>query len=129
MKYELSGQHLIGGRWTAAGSESFDAVNPATGEAIGPKFFEATAGEVDEALSAAADAAVAVRDRDPRWPAELLDAIASQIEGLGDELLERGELETALPRARLTGERARTCGQLAHVRQDRSRRLVGRGRH
>src|SRR5204863_5111801 len=51
-------------------------------------------------------------ERDPRWPAELLEAIATQIEALGDNLLERGELETALPRSRLTGERARTCGQL-----------------
>src|SRR5262249_3950238 len=52
------------------------------------------------------------RDHDPLWPAKLLDAIAAQIDALGDGLLERGELETALPRARLTGERARTCGQL-----------------
>ena len=59
-----------------------------------------------------AAAFLAVRERDPLWPAELLDAIASQIEALGDELLERGEAETALPRARLTGERARTCAQL-----------------
>ncbi|HEX5472118.1 MAG TPA: aldehyde dehydrogenase (NADP(+)), partial [Lacipirellulaceae bacterium] len=51
-------------------------------------------------------------DGDPRWSADLLEAIASQIEALGDELLERGELETALPRPRLIGERARTCGQL-----------------
>ena len=31
---------------------------------------------------------------------------------LGDALLERAALETALPRGRLEGERARTCGQL-----------------
>src|SRR5439155_20623256 len=51
-------------------------------------------------------------DLPPRWSADLLDAIASKIMDLGDALLERGEAETALPRVRLTGERARTTGQL-----------------
>src|SRR5690606_28540093 len=38
--------------------------------------------------------------------------IASEIEALGDELLQRAHAETGLPMARLTGERARTTGQL-----------------
>ena len=112
MKHELCGCHWIEGRWQSAGGETFEAVNPATGEALAPSFAEATSGEVDAALWAAREAFLAARERDPRWPAELLDAIAAQIEALGDDLLERAELETALPRARLTGERARTCGQL-----------------
>src|SRR5439155_17617237 len=40
------------------------------------------------------------------------EAIAAKIMDLGDALLERGEAETALPRPRLTGERARTTNQL-----------------
>jgi 2,5-dioxopentanoate dehydrogenase len=115
MKHELSGRHYIDGRWVAAAtsdSDSFQAVNPATGEDLAPGFAEARSDEVDKALSAARDAFMAVKERDPRWPAELLKAIATQIEELGDDLLERGELETALPRARLTGERTRTCSQL-----------------
>src|SRR6476646_6740095 len=112
MKYDLCGYHCIDGRWKAAGDETFDALNPATGETLSPHFAEATIDEVNAAVLAARHALLAVRDRDPLWPAELLDAIASQIEGLGDELLDRGEAETALPRPRLTGERARTCGQL-----------------
>jgi NADP-dependent aldehyde dehydrogenase len=43
--------------------------------------------------------------------AAFLDEIASQIEKLGDELLETASAETNLPLPRLTGERARTCGQ------------------
>src|SRR3954468_6341305 len=112
MIYELCGRHWINGRWRASGEETFNALNPATGETLEPPFAEASIDEVDAAVSGARRAFLGVRDRDPRWPAELLDAIASQIEGLGDELLERGEAETALPRARLTGERARTCAQL-----------------
>jgi NADP-dependent aldehyde dehydrogenase len=115
MALELCGRNLIEGRWMAAATEgeaAFEAVNAATGVAVAPKFAEATAGDVDAALSAARAAFLTVRERNAGWPAELLEAIASQIEALGDELLERGELETALPRARLTSERSRTCAQL-----------------
>src|SRR4051812_35534225 len=105
MKHELNGQHWIDGHWTAAGSETFNAVNPATGADLAPHFAEAIISEVDAALSVAHAAFLAVQECDPRWPADLLEAIASQIDGLGDDLLERGELETALPRPRLTGER------------------------
>jgi 2,5-dioxopentanoate dehydrogenase len=115
MSHQLCGRHLINGRWVAAasaGRETFTAVDPATGAALAPAFAEATLGEVDAALSAARQAFSAVQEHYPYWPAELLEAIAAQIEALGDELLQRGEAETALPCARLTGERARTCAQL-----------------
>ncbi len=112
MKYEFCGRHWIDGGWKAAGAETFEAVNPATSESLAPKFAEATTDEVHAALSAAHSAFLAARELDPRWPAKLLETIATQIEALGDDLLERGELETALPRARLTAERGRTCGQL-----------------
>jgi NADP-dependent aldehyde dehydrogenase len=112
MKHEPCGRHWIDGRWQSAGDEYFDAMNPATGTALGPRFVEATPGEIDAAMTAARLAFLEVGGLDPCWPAEFLESIATQIEALGDELLERGELETALPCARLSGERARTCGQL-----------------
>ncbi|MGY1893771.1 aldehyde dehydrogenase family protein, partial [Pseudomonas sp. SDT291_1_S447] len=43
--------------------------------------------------------------------ASFLEAIATQIEALGDELIERAVAETGLPHARIQGERGRTCGQ------------------
>ena len=115
MNHQLSGRHLIDGRWVAAAPAddgAFSSVSPMTGEALAPHFSEATPAEVESALSAARKTFVAVHDLDPRWPAALLEAIAARIESLGDDLLQRGEAETALPRARLTGERARTCSQL-----------------
>jgi len=112
MSQRLTGQHSIAGEFTAAPSATFDSVNPGTGEILSPKFAEANSDEVDSAMAAARAAFLEVREREPRWPAELLEAIARHIEALGDDLLERGELETALPRARLTGERTRTCAQL-----------------
>jgi NADP-dependent aldehyde dehydrogenase len=91
---------------------TFKAISPATGEALEPPFAEATSADVDRAVAAATEAFERTRDLPPHWPADLLDAIAAQIDALGDKLLERGEAETALPRARLTGERARTTNQL-----------------
>ena len=88
------------------------ATNPATGEQLQPGFAEASDAEVNAAVAAAVAAFDQTLDLPPRWPADFLDAIAERIMSLGDALLERGEAETALPRARLTGERARTVGQI-----------------
>ncbi|WP_184544346.1 aldehyde dehydrogenase (NADP(+)) [Mucilaginibacter sp. FT3.2] len=43
---------------------------------------------------------------------DFLEAIATEIEALGDPLLQKASEETNLPIARLTGERGRTTGQL-----------------
>ncbi len=108
----LTGSHLINGQWVAAGTKTFQGENPATGEKLSPQFGEAGKAEVNAALSAAGGAFEAAFDLPHGWQAKLLDAIAARIMDLGDALLERGEQETALPRARLAGERGRTCGQL-----------------
>ncbi len=112
MNPQLRGRHWIDGDWTSSGRETFQAVNPATGQVLEPCFAEAIFAEVDQAAQAVRHAQLAVRELDPRWPAHLLDVIALQIEELGDGLLEHAEAETALSRARLIGERARTCSQL-----------------
>ncbi|MSU70364.1 MAG: aldehyde dehydrogenase (NADP(+)) [Opitutaceae bacterium] len=108
----LHGKSLLAGQTGAPGNAVFRAVDPATGEALLPDFTEAQVAEVDAALQAAAAAFQDYR----RWPADtrarLLEAIATEIEALGDPLLQRAQLETGLPAARLQGERARTCGQL-----------------
>src|SRR5438034_6692800 len=112
MTHEIRGQHLIAGQWRSLVGANFSAGNPATGQTLQPSFAEAGAGEVNAAMEAASDAFEKSLDLPPKWPAELLDAIAAKIMDLGDPLLERVEMETALPRPRLTGERARTCGQI-----------------
>ncbi len=109
----LTGQHLIDGQWKRGNSPAtFNGVNPATGEALQPPIGEAGGAEVDAAAKAATAAFEQTLDLPPRWQADLLEAIAAKIMDLGDALLERGEAETALPRPRLTGERARTTNQL-----------------
>ena len=89
----------------------FQALNPATGETLPGDFHDATPSEIDAALTAAAGVADAFRQAPPALRAALLRAIADQIEALGQPLLDRARLETALPLPRLEGERARTTGQ------------------
>ena len=107
----LTGKSLLAGQPGATGGATFRAINPATGETLAPDFHEASLGEVDTALQAAAQAFANYRERPAATRAQLLEAIATEIEALGDALLQRANAETGLPLARLTGERARTCGQ------------------
>ena len=67
---------------------------------------------LDDALAAAAAAGPAFRDLPPARIAGFLEGIAVNIEALGDGLITTAAAETALPAARLTGERGRTVGQL-----------------
>ncbi len=48
----------------------------------------------------------------PRVAGELLEAIADSVGALGEALIDRAARETGLPAARLSGELARTTGQL-----------------
>jgi 2,5-dioxopentanoate dehydrogenase len=108
---DITGAILVGAEEHAA-SATFDAINPATGEAIGPKFSEAGESHVNDACALAAAAAPAFRDLAPDDRAQFLEAVADEIEALGDTLVERAVAESGLPKARLTGERGRTVGQL-----------------
>jgi alpha-ketoglutaric semialdehyde dehydrogenase len=88
------------------------ALNPATNEHFGPSFPEPSADQIEAALAAAAAAFDIYRETDLETRAAFLEAIATEIEALGDELIQTAVAETGLPQARITGERGRTCGQL-----------------
>lgn len=96
----------------AGDGPAFEAFDAATGTPIEPVFHEATAVQVDAACKAALAAFPESRAASPETRARFLEAIASEIESLGDPLLDRCRSETALPAARLQGERGRTCAQL-----------------
>lgn len=108
---DLTGAALLGSR-DLTGAATFQAIDPATGTALEPAFFEAGPAEVAEAAALAAQAYPLYRATTPAARAAFLDAIAANIEALGDTLIARAARETGLPVARLTGERARTTGQL-----------------
>ncbi len=108
----LTGELFIASKRVHREGAGFRAVAAATGAEIEPRFSAATAEDVDAAC-AAAEAAFPVYSNLPREQrAAFLEAIASEIEGLGDALIERAMAESGLPQARLAGERGRTAGQL-----------------
>lgn len=109
---ELHGKSVIGGVPSAAGHSSFHAIEPATGRQIEPAYSEATESQVDEALHLAGEAFETYRRRSPEDRARFLREIATQIESLGEELIDRANRETALGIERLRGERGRTMAQL-----------------
>ncbi len=108
----LSGAHLIAGQPAAAATNQFSATNPVTGLALPVRFAEASAEEVARACQLAEAAFPAYAALAPEKRADFLEAIADEIMTLGDALIERCTAETALPAARLTGERGRTVNQL-----------------
>jgi NADP-dependent aldehyde dehydrogenase len=109
---QLTGSHFIGADRSAEGKEMFHGMNPAARQPLDPPYPEATPHEVDRACDLAAEAFADFRARPPQQRAALLDRIASEIEAVGDPLIDRANQETALGPQRLTGERARTCNQL-----------------
>jgi NADP-dependent aldehyde dehydrogenase len=103
--------NLIAGR-PAGGHPELRVFNPATGQALPEVFAAASPALVDEAARAAHEAWTAFRLSSGPQRAQLLRAIAEEIENLGDALIQRAVLETGLPAGRITGERGRTCNQL-----------------
>ena len=107
----LHGNHLIAGRRVAPTGSTFQARNPSTSATLETSFGDATEADVDAALNAADDAFDALRGASYDKRAQFLDLLADKIMGLGDALLNQAHAETALPMARLTGERGRATGQ------------------
>lgn len=68
--------------------------------------------EVVEATQAARRAAEAYAAVSPEERARFLVRIAERLEERGDKWVETAHRETSLPKARLNGERGRTCAQL-----------------
>ena len=109
---QLRGQSLIGFEVSSRNGASFRAINPATGQAIAPDFHAADAADVDRAARMAQTAFRSYSRWTGKQKARLLNQISGAIEALGQELVERTALETALGQDRLKGELARTCNQL-----------------
>jgi alpha-ketoglutaric semialdehyde dehydrogenase len=109
---KLSGLSLIGAREGSREGEPMYASNPTTGQRLQPAFISATPEEVDLSARLAAEAFGIYRRVSGRDRGAFLRTIAAKIESIAEDVIERAGQETALPRARLQGETARTCGQL-----------------
>ncbi|NIC08116.1 aldehyde dehydrogenase (NADP(+)), partial [Billgrantia bachuensis] len=108
----LEGKMLIGQEAVSGSSKPINGVNPATGETLEPTYVGGGKAEVERACELAEAAFVTYRETSLEKRAAFLETAASEIEAIGDALIERAMAETGLPRARLEGERGRTCGQL-----------------
>lgn len=109
---EIQGRQYIGGTRSALGQPALESRAALDGAPYPVKFFEATQAEVLAAAASAAGAYPVFRRLSAAARADFLDAIAAEIDALGDDFISEVQRETALPAARLTGERGRTSGQM-----------------
>ena len=109
---EILPSQIIGYRNAQTNGEIFYGYNPFTGKQLSVVFKEATATEINESVELAHKAFTTYRKTTPAQRSLFLETIAANIDALGDDLLKIINEETALPLARLTGERGRTTGQL-----------------
>ena len=109
---DITGENLIGATRVMGQGMPFRAYNPAQAVELEPVFYGADEAEVGQACALAEAAFDTYRHTTPEQRASLLTAIATNIQALGDTLIERAAAETGLPVARLENERNRTMNQL-----------------
>ncbi|WP_323799338.1 aldehyde dehydrogenase (NADP(+)) [Parasphingorhabdus sp.] len=107
-----SGAMLIGGQWRRGSKGPIYSSDAITGEQITPAFNAGGMEEIESACRLAEAAFDQFRETSNERRATFLEAIATEIEALGDVLILRVMRETGLPRPRVEGERGRTMGQL-----------------
>lgn len=105
-------QHLIDGRWQGEADVTFHSYAPAQNSALPWYFPEAGPAELTALTDSAAAAFSQYRHNSRAQRAAFLRQIALEIEALGAVLIDTVMAETALPQARVEGERGRTCAQL-----------------
>lgn len=114
-------QVLIAGEWRNPTHPvgSFRALDPASGEAIGPEFPRSGIEDIELAVVSAAQAADALAVTKPARIAAFLDAYANAIDAAKDALVATATAETALPASpRLADvELPRASGQLRQAAQ------------
>jgi 2,5-dioxopentanoate dehydrogenase len=103
---------------------TFQAIDPTTGAAFGAAINEMAKSEVETLIGRAASQSENLAESSPKARAALLRAIALEVEGKRDQLIEITMKETALPNARLTGELSRTVFQL-----EQFAKMVANGAH
>jgi 2,5-dioxopentanoate dehydrogenase len=104
------GHHFIAGQQVAAGT-TFSIVNPSNSQPLAGAFSEAGSAEVNQALLAADAAFAPLSQASIETRAQFLELLGEKVLALGDVLLDRAQAETALPMARLQGERGRAIAQ------------------
>lgn len=109
---QIQGKNYIGGTRSGEGEVRVYSIDATTGEQLPYEFFQASPAEVDAAARAAEQAAPLYRKLSAEKRATFLDAIADELDALGDDFVQLVCQETALPAGRIQGERGRTSGQM-----------------
>ncbi|PLZ01572.1 aldehyde dehydrogenase (NADP(+)) [Burkholderia sp. WAC0059] len=109
---QISGEMIEGRRASRGGSDVVYALNAASGEQMEPGFGMANEEDVARACLLAEVAFDSYRQLPDERRAAFLEVIAEEVLALGEVLIDRANLETGLPKARLENERARAVGQL-----------------
>lgn len=108
----ITGENFIGFERSARGNKRFHTFNPELNKANDWEIIEASDEEIEAAVQAAVAAFRSFRSTTDEARASFLEAIAEEIEKVGDELLDVYCAESGLPRGRAEGERGRTVFQL-----------------
>lgn len=108
----ITGKNYIGYGQSSTSDITYKTFNPELNTENPWVFHEASAEEIDEAVRLASRAFESYRDISGKRKAEFLNAIADEMEALGEPLLETYMQESGLPRGRAEGERGRTLFQL-----------------
>ena len=108
----LSGRSIIGFGVSADREEKLYSFSTLTGSVLPESFSVASSEDIETAITKASGAFPVFSSLPAARRAEFLEAIAEEINALGEKLIERAHLESGLPAARLNGERDRTVNQL-----------------
>ncbi len=108
----LQGYSIISGESRRGSGGTFTGIDPATGAHLAPEYHCASLDDLNLAADLAEEAFAMYGKLSGHEKACFLRRIATGIESIAAELVERAHRETALPEARLKGELARTVSQL-----------------
>lgn len=108
MTYQPHGKHLIAGDLV----ETEDKFISQTTDVKGATISNSGIDEVNRAVEGAEEAFTSYSRSSRAARAAFINSVADELEARGDDLTDVAMRETALPEARLQGERGRTTGQL-----------------
>lgn len=108
----ITGKSFIGNKQQANGTVTYKTVNPKLNIENEWLFTEATEEEIDQAVELAWSSFKVYRNTKESDRAEFLNAVADEIEALGEGLISTYCAESGLPEGRANGEKNRTVFQL-----------------
>ncbi len=109
---ELTGAMFVGAERVVGAAGTFHGIDPRTGRTLEPAYGLGNRDDVARAARLADAAFATYRETGPKERSAFLEQVADNIDALGDDLVERVQLETGIVEPRVRGELARTTNQL-----------------